>query len=128
MHKASILPLTLAFVLLGCGTVPTPMSKVKQVPQSRVRAALPSASKSPARITVIRDSGFQGIEHVFELRINGTLVAELRPKEAFAFDVDPGLVFLEIRMFNIIGKVAPVQVETTVEPNKRYFYRAGIDG
>jgi hypothetical protein len=30
-------------------------------------------------------------------------------------------------MFNVLGKIAPAQVETTLSAGRRYVYRAGID-
>jgi hypothetical protein len=68
-----------------------------------------------------------GIEHVFEFWINGLQVAELRSGEKTTLTVDPGSVILEIRMFNVLGKVAPAQVETTFLQGRNYVYRAGID-
>jgi len=115
-------------VLSGCGTTPTLMSEAKPVPPDRILAKLSAKSGTPATLTVVRDSGLQGIEHVFELWVNGHQIASLRAGEFHSIPVDPGSAFIEIRMFNITGTVAPVQVETVFEPGKRYVYRAGIDG
>lgn len=117
-----------ALALTGCGTTPTPMADAKAVPSSRVLAKLATKTQTPAILTVVRDSGLQGIEHVFELWVNGVKLAELRAGEFLSTPVDPGTTFLEIRMFNVTGSVAPVQVETIFDSDKRYLYRAGIDG
>ena len=68
-----------------------------------------------------------GIEHVFEFRVNGYLVTELESGEKLTFPVDPGTVIIEVRMFNVLGKVAPAQIETTFAPGRNYVYRAGLD-
>jgi hypothetical protein len=104
------------------------MAEAKPVPSSRVLTKLATKTQTPAILTVVRDSGLQGIEHVFEMWVNGVHLADLRTGEFFTTPVDAGATFVEIRMFNVIGSVAPVQVETIFESNKKYVYRAGLDG
>lgn len=84
-------------------------------------------SKSPAKLTVIRDAGLHGAEHVFQIFINGTRAADLRQGEKLSFPIDSGQVFIEARMNNILGRVPPVQVETVLVDGKEYFYRVGLD-
>lgn len=84
-------------------------------------------SKSPAKLTVIRDAGLHGAEHVFQIFMNGTRAADLRQGEKLSFPIDSGQVFIEARMNNILGRVPPVQVETVLVDGKEYFYRVGLD-
>jgi hypothetical protein len=129
MHVSPRIAILLAVVALtACGTTPTPMAEAKPVPLSRVLTKMATKSATPATLTVVRDSGLQGIEHVFELWVNGVKLAELRAGESHTTPVDPGATFIEIRMFNVLGSVAPVQVETVFDTSKTYVYRAGIDG
>lgn len=68
-----------------------------------------------------------GAEHVVEIFINGSMVAELRQGEKHSVSVDPGAVFIEARFHNIMGRVPPVQVETVLTAGKSYYYRVGLD-
>jgi hypothetical protein len=114
-------------VLYGCGTTPTPMTQATAVPKERVFAKTPVSSQYPATLTLVRDTGLQGIEHVFEFWVNGLQLADLRAGEKLITLVEPGAVILEVRIFNILGKIAPAQIETTFAPGKSYVYRAGVD-
>lgn len=123
---ASILAVV-AFALCGCGTTPTPMNEATEVPKERVFTKATVSSQFPATLTLVRDTGLQGIEHVFEFWVNGLQLAELRAGERLTTLIEPGAVILEIRMFNVLGKIAPAQVETTFAPGRSYVYRAGVD-
>ena len=114
-------------LLAGCTTTPTEISEASTPPANRVLASLPVTSAAPSYLTVIRDSGLHGAEHVFEISVNGTLLVELRQGEKFSTPVNPGTVFIEAQMHNILGSVPPVQVETIFAPGKTYVYRVGLD-
>lgn len=128
VYARLFLYLILSCSLLACGTTPTPISDAKAVPSSRVHRALTTISSNPAKLVVIRDVGLQGIEHVFELWINGIFLVEMKAGESYTLPIDPGSIFIETRMFNVLGTVSPVQVETVLVGGNSYFYRAGIDG
>jgi len=116
-----------ALLLSGCGTTPTPIGQATVVPTERVALKPVVSSSNPATVTLIRDTGLQGVEHVFEFWINGQQIVELEAGEKFALPIEPGSVILEVRMFNVLGKIAPAQVETIFAPGGSYVYRAGID-
>jgi hypothetical protein len=117
----------ITFALSGCGTSPTLITQAIEVPKERVFAKVPVSTSTPASLTIIRDTGLQGIEHVFEFWVNGLQLAELKAGEKLTMSIEPGAVILEIRMFNVLGKIAPAQVETIFVPGRIYVYRAGID-
>lgn len=116
-----------ACLAAGCGTSPTPLHEAREVPPARVFERPIVKSTNPAKVTIVRDQGLHGAEHVFTILVNGRQVAELRQGEKVTVSADPGTVFIEARMFNITGRVPPVQVETTVQEGKTYTYRVGLD-
>lgn len=116
-----------AFLMSGCGTSPTLLADAKSTPAERVYASSFARSNNPAKLTVIRDAGLHGAEHVFQIFINGTHAADLRQGEKLSFSIDSGQVFIEARMNNILGRAPPVQVETVFVDGKEYFYRVGLD-
>jgi hypothetical protein len=115
-------------LLAGCNTTPTPMAEAREVPKDRVLTSLNVRSERPARLSLIRDQGFQGIEHAVELWINGVQLARLRAGEIYQTSIDPGSVLIEVRMFNYSERIIPAQVEATLSPGQNYVYRAGLDG
>jgi hypothetical protein len=126
MYKL-LMTVAVAFVVSGCGTSPTLLADAKAPPTERVYISSLAKSKNPAKLTVIRDAGLHGAEHVFQIHINGTRAADLRQGEKWSVSIDPGQVFIEARMNNILGRVPPVQVETVFVDGKEYFYRVGLD-
>ena len=127
-NTLAYLCLTMLIALLsGCGTSPTPLYQAINVPSNRVYEKPPVQSSTPSSLTLIRDSGLMGIEHVFEFRVNGVLVTELESGEKLTIPVDPGTVIIEVRMFNVLGKIAPAQIETNFAAGRNYVYRAGLD-
>jgi hypothetical protein len=116
----------LGMSLSGCGTTPTAVADAKQISADRFFGAPPVTSTKPAKLIVIRDSGLHGIEHVIELRLNGKHIADMRVEEKVSVAVDPGPVFLDVEMFNVLGKIVPAQVETVFAPSGEYYYRVGI--
>lgn len=126
-HIIATLFAVTVFALVGCGTTATPITQAIEVPPDRVMAKASVSSSNPAMLTLVRDTGLHGAEHVFEFWVNGQQIAELKAGEKLTTAVEPGPVFLEIRMFNILGKIAPAQVETTFLPGATYVYRAGLD-
>jgi hypothetical protein len=122
-----LVPVAATFLLIGCGTSPTSLADAKLPPAERVYVATFAKTTNPAKLTVIRDAGLHGAEHVFQIFVNGTRAADLRQGEKLTFPVDSGQVFIEARMNNILGRVPPVQVETVFVGGKEYFYRVGLD-
>lgn len=104
-----------------------PMHEAREAPPSRVFDHPVVKSSKPAQITIVRDQGLHGAEHVFTILFNGDRIAALRQGEKVTVSAGPGTVFIEARMFNIGGKVPPVQVETTVPEGRSYVYRVGLD-
>ncbi len=64
---------------------------------------------------------------MFEFWLNGQQLADLKAGEKLTTLVEPGAIIIEIRMFNVLGKIAPAQVETILAPGRSYVYRAGLD-
>ncbi len=130
--KILILKLITLFVLVhfmsGCATTPTPINEATIVPQDRVFTSPKVLSAPPAYFTIIRDSGLGGAEHYFEIWVNGILLVKLNAGEKYTTPIDPSAVIIELRMFNVIQTITPVQVETIFGAGKTYVYRAGIDG
>jgi hypothetical protein len=125
--KTLLVTLSVVAILTGCGTTPTAISEAKPIAAERVFVSSLVSTASPATLTVIRDSGLHGAEHVFEIHVNAKHVASLRQGEKFNLPLNAGQTFIEARMHNILGKVPPVQVETNFVAGKEYFYRVGLD-
>lgn len=125
--KKLIVVLSVLAAVSGCGTSPTPLANATLADQGRVYSKSVAVTKSTATVTVIRDSGLHGAEHVFEIFANGVHSADLRQGEKISIAVDAGSVFIEARMHNVLGKVPPVQVETVLIEGGEYFYRVGLD-
>jgi hypothetical protein len=121
-----LLLFVLGVALSGCGTTPTAVADAKPIASDRFFGAPPVTALKPAKLTVIRDSGLHGIEHVIELHLNGKHVADLRTEEKVSVSVEPGEVFMDVQMFNVLGKIVPAQVETVFAPSGEYYYRVGI--
>lgn len=119
--------LAILSLLAGCATTPTPINEARIVPQDRVFSKLPALSETPAHFTIIRDTGLGGAEHYFEIWINGSLLVKLNAGEKYTTPIDPSAVIIELRMFNVVQTITPVQVETIFAAGKTYVYRAGID-
>ncbi|MEI6336597.1 MAG: hypothetical protein WCS87_18730 [Methylococcaceae bacterium] len=127
-NRTLILYVTMIVLALsGCRTIPTSINQATNVPKDRIFAKMQVLSQSPSSLTLIRDTGLLGAEHVFEFWVNGLLVAELNSGDKFTTPVEPGTVIIEVRMFNVLGKLAPAQVETVLASGRIYVYRAGID-
>ena len=127
IRPKSIAALIICLAATACGTSPTPIAKATDVPNDRIFARQQVSSSTPATLTLIRDTGLHGAEHVFEFWVNGQHLVELKAGEKFTTPINPGSVILEIRMFNVFGKIAPAQVETVFGPGRAYVYRAGLD-
>lgn len=119
--------LFVACLTAGCGTSPTPLHEAREVPPARVFERPVVKSTNPAQVMIVRDKGLHGAEHVFTIFVNGRQTAELRQGEKVTISADPGTVFIEARMANIINRVPPVQVETVLQEGKTYTYRVGLD-
>lgn len=120
--------LVLVFLVSGCSTIEMSPNDAQLIPQERVIFELSTTSDAPATLIFVRGRGLTGIEHVFQISINGQHLANLRTGEKYVTKIDPGSVILELEMFNVLGKIAPDQVETILKENETYVYQTTIDG
>lgn len=120
--------LVLVFLVSGCSTVEMDPNDAQLIPQSRIISELSTTSDTPATLIFVRGRGLTSIEHVFQIFINGQHLANLRTGEKYVTNIDPGSAILELKQFNVMGRIAPAQVETILEENETYVYQATIDG
>lgn len=125
--KIIFLSFILCFFVIGCGTSPTAVNEATVPAPDRIYVQSLAKFQSNSTLTLIRDTGLHGAEHVFSIYVNNTHVVDLRQGEKFSLPVDSAQVFIEARMFNVLGKIPPVQVETVFTPKKEYVYRVGLD-
>lgn len=126
MHKYFMFLSFFIVLISGCGTSPTQVNQSKPIPDERIFYT-PSSVLNAVEFIVIRDSGLHGAEHYHQIWINGSLAAKLNASEIYKTKVEPGEIVLELRMFNVLGKIHPVQIETNFRPNRKYVYRSGLD-
>ena len=123
-----------AIVLLGCAlsgcavsTVPISTAATTPVPQSQIINTEYQASEpSDAHIIVKLDAGFFAGGCDFLVRVQGTVLAALRPGQRIDLYVKPGNYILGASQG--CGQTAVVEVEANVAAGELKTYRLEIDG
>jgi hypothetical protein len=74
--------LVVAILVVACTSSPVPSSYAKPIPESRIRAPeYTRAQEGFALVVVTRDKGLEVLACTAHLHVDGTLVADLRPRE-----------------------------------------------
>jgi hypothetical protein len=129
MKALLVSSLPLVMLLVGCAVSTTPISTLatKPVPQSQiVNTAYQTPEPGDAHIIVKRDGGLFGSGCDFLVRIQGTVLASLKPGERIDLYVKPGDYILGAS--EGCGQKAVVEVEAQVTSGELKTYRLELDG
>lgn len=124
----------MSIILLGCSlcgcavaTVPISTSATTPVPQSQIiNAAYQTSEPGDAHIIVKRDTGFYGSACDFLVRVQGTVLAALKPGQRIDLYVKPGNYILGASQG--CGRTAVIEVEADVAADQLKTFRLEIDG
>lgn len=128
-HSVAALAVSAVFVVSGCAVSTTPINTLatKPVPQSQiVNTAYQTPEPGDAHIIVKRDSGFFGSGCDFLVRVQGTVLAALKPGERIDLYLKPGDYILGASQG--CGQTAVVEVEANVTAGELKTYRLEMDG
>jgi len=118
-----------ACLLSGCAISTTPIrnSAATPVPHERIfSVAYETPEAGDAHIIVKRDGGLYGYACDFTVRINGSLLAVLRPAERIDLYLKPGSYILGASQG--CGQSAVVEIEAQVQAGDIKTYRLAVDG
>lgn len=121
--KISILA---TLLLAGCATIQTPSDKAVSVPVNRVY--FQSASAQPfSKITVIRDTGFQGGGVYVHFFLDEKRAASLDTGEKLTITVLPGQHTLGVHLTDPFGAEAVYSIDQNLISGNTYQYRILVD-
>jgi hypothetical protein len=103
-----------AILVAGCISSPVPSSSAKPIPASRVRAPeYTHAQEGTALVVVTRDKGLTLLACTAHLHIDGTLVADLRPREQIRLFLEEGHHLVGVSAADCIGGADQISVNVT---------------
>jgi hypothetical protein len=103
-----------AILVVGCISSPVPSSSAKPIPASRVRAPeYTHAQEGFALVVVTRDKGLAVLACTAHLHVDGTLVADLRPREQIRLFLEEGQHLVGVSAADCIGGADQISVNVS---------------
>jgi hypothetical protein len=103
-----------AILVVGCISSPVPSSSAKPIPASRVRAPeYTHAQEGFALVVVTRDKGLAVLACTAHLHIDGTLVADMRPREQIRLFLEEGQHLVGVSASDCIGGADQISVNVS---------------
>jgi hypothetical protein len=103
-----------AILVVGCISSPVPSSSAKPIPASRIRAPeYTHAQEGFALVVVTRDKGLAVLACTAHLHIDGTLVADMRPREQIRLFLEEGQHLVGVSASDCIGGADQISVNVS---------------
>ena len=98
----------------GCISSPVPSSSAKPIPAERIRAPeFTRAQEGTALVVVTRDKALSILACTAHLHIDGTLVADLRPREQIRLFLEEGQHLVGVSAADCIGGADQISVNVS---------------
>jgi hypothetical protein len=105
---------SVATLVVGCISSPVPSSSAKPIPASRIRAPeCTHAQEGFALVVVTRDKGLAVLACTAHLHVDGTLVADLRPREQIRLFLEEGQHLVGVSAADCIGGADQISVNVS---------------
>ena len=106
--------LVVAILVVACTSSPVPSSYAKPIPESRIRAPeYTRAQEGFALVVVTRDKGLEVLACTAHLHVDGTLVADLRPREQIRLFLEEGQHLLGVSAAGCIGGADQISIDVS---------------
>jgi hypothetical protein len=103
-----------AILVVACTSSPVPSSYAKPIPESRIRAPeYTRAQEGFALVVVTRDKGLEVLACTAHLHVDGTLVADLRPREQIRLFLEEGQHLLGVSAAGCIGGADQISIDVS---------------
>ena len=103
-----------AILAVGCISSPVPSSSAKPIPAERIRAPeFTRAHEGTALVVVTRDKGLSILACTAHLHIDGTLVADMRPREQIRLFLEEGQHLVGVSAADCIGGADQISVNVS---------------
>jgi|SRR5688572_26859556 len=103
-----------AILVAACTSSPVPSSSAKPIPASRIRA--PEFTRPQAGfalVVVTRDRSLAVLACTAHLHVDGTLVADLRPREQIRLFLEEGQHLIGVSAANCIGGADQISIDVS---------------
>jgi hypothetical protein len=105
---------SVAILVVACTSSPVPSSYAKPIPESRIRAPeYTRAQEGFALVVVTRDKGLEVLACTAHLHVDGTLVADLRPREQIRLFLEEGQHLLGVSAAGCIGGADQISIDVS---------------
>src|SRR5688572_24945874 len=106
--------LGVALWMVACSTTPVPSSSATPVPMDRIRAPeFTRADEGLALVVVTRDKSLTAIACTAHLHVDGTLVADLRPREQVRLFLEEGQHQVGVSTAGCIGGADQTSIQVS---------------
>jgi hypothetical protein len=106
--------LVVAILVVACTSSPVPSSYAKPIPESRIRAPeYTRAQEGFALVVVTRDKGLEVLACTAHLHVDGTLVADLRPREQIRLFLEEGQHLLGVSAAGCMGGADQISIDVS---------------
>jgi hypothetical protein len=103
-----------AILVVGCISSPVPSSSAIPIPVDRIRAPeYTHAEEGTALVVVTRDKGLEVLACTARLHVDGTLVADLRPREQIRLFLEEGQHLIGVSASGCIGGADQISVDVS---------------
>ena len=103
-----------AILLVACISSPVPSSSAKPIPPDRIRVPeYTHAEEGTALVVVTRDKGLAVLACTAHLHIDGTLVADLRPREQIRLFLEEGQHLVGVSAADCIGGSDQISIDVS---------------
>ena len=103
-----------AFLVAACISSPVPSSSAIPIPVDRIRAPeYTHAEEGTALVVVTRDKGLAVLACTARLHVDGTLVADMRPREQIRLFLEEGQHLIGVSAADCIGGADQISVDVS---------------
>jgi hypothetical protein len=103
-----------AILVVGCISSPVPSSSAIPIPVDRIRAPeYTHAEEGTALVVVTRDKGLEVLACTARLHVDGTLGADLRPREQIRLFLEEGQHLIGVSASGCIGGADQISIDVS---------------
>ena len=103
-----------AILVVACISSPVPSSSAIPIPVDRIRAPeYTHAEEGTALVVVTRDKGLAVLACTARLHVDGTLVADMRPREQIRLFLEEGQHLIGVSAADCIGGADQISVDVS---------------
>lgn len=122
-----LVALATSALISGCATDAISPLQATEVPKERRYSTPPSASVTPAKAVIVRDTGLFGSGVNVHFSVNGQRAATFSTGERLALTLDPGTYIFGVLQSITFGSMQEKNIETRLEPGTTYYYRIMLE-